>query len=80
MRFWGLIGLVLVLVIVGLLAKKQLGAARAAAPGVAASASPDASSSSATVRDQSQRIQQQYRQALDAASLQQQRRVEDDAQ
>ena len=68
MRFWGLIGLVLVLVIVGLLAKKQLDAARAVVPGVAASASPDASSSSATVRDQSQRIQQQ------------QRRVEDDAQ
>ena len=79
MRFLGLTGLVLVLVIVGLLAKKQLGAARAVAPGVAASASPDASSS-ATVRDQGQRIQQQYRQALDAASRQQQRRVEDDVQ
>ncbi|MDO4706683.1 MAG: hypothetical protein Q4A98_10845 [Comamonadaceae bacterium] len=82
MRFLGLIGLVLALAIVGVLAKKQLGAGRAALPAVAASAQGNApvdAPSSATVRDQSQHIQQQYQQALDAALQQQRREMPEEA-
>lgn len=83
MRFLGLIGLVLALAVVGLLAKKQLSAGRAAAPAVAASAQgvvPVDASSAATVREQSQHIQQQYQQALEGALQQQRRAMPDDAQ
>ncbi|MDO4796179.1 MAG: hypothetical protein Q4A28_09635 [Brachymonas sp.] len=82
MRFLGLIGLVLALAIVGVLAKKQLGAGRAALPAAAVSAQGNAlvdAPSSATVRDQSQHIQQQYQQALDAALQQQRREMPEDA-
>ena len=67
MRALGLAGLVLALVIVGLLVKKQLGgmAAPAAAPGQAPLAQP-------------RQVEQQFRQALDAA-MQQPRPVPDEA-
>ncbi|MDP9600863.1 UNVERIFIED_ORG: hypothetical protein J2W38_000633 [Variovorax paradoxus] len=69
MRGLGLIGLVLALVIVGLLAKKQMtsaaSSARPAVPGVAAPAAGDAP---ANVRDQAQQVQQQVKEALDAAA------------
>ncbi|HEX7867480.1 MAG TPA: hypothetical protein VF555_21150 [Variovorax sp.] len=69
MRGLGLIGLVLALVIVGLLAKKQMtgmaSSARPAVPGVAAPATGDAP---VNVRDQAQQAQQQVRDALDAAA------------
>lgn len=80
MRVLGLIGLVLALAIVGLLVKKQLGAGRAMVPATAASAPADGASVATTVREQSQQIQQQYKQALDTALQQQQRTLPEDAQ
>lgn len=74
MRIFGLLGLVLALVIVGLLVKKQFTTLAApslpAVPG--ASAAPQG-----TVKDQSQQIQQQYKQAIEAA-VQQPRAMPDD--
>jgi len=61
MRSFGLIGLVLALLIVGWLAKRQMGAL--VTPPMTASSAPAAS-----VRDQSQQIQQQIKQSLDAAA------------
>ncbi|WP_432731760.1 hypothetical protein [Variovorax sp. W6] len=65
MRGLGLIGLVLVLVIVGLVAKKQLAGVAAstqpAVPGVASPAAGDA-------RMNPQQVQQQVKEALDAAA------------
>lgn len=63
MRALGLIGLVLALLIVGVLAKKQMSAVTAApiAPGITAP-------QGATVRDQSQQVQQQVKDALEAAA------------
>jgi hypothetical protein len=63
MRVFGLLGLVLALLIVGLLVKKQVGGS--AAPQLPGSAGTPA----ASVRDQSQQIQQQFKQSLDAALL-----------
>ena len=68
MRALGLIGLVLALVIVGLLVKKQMGSmvgAPAAADGRASVSQP-------------RQVQQQFQQSLDAA-MQQPRPVPDDA-
>lgn len=56
MRALGLIGLVLALAIVGLLARKQMG-------GVAGAPAADA-------RTQSQQVQEQFKQSLDAAMQQ----------
>jgi len=71
MRVFGLISLVLALLIVGLLAKKQLAATSAIAvpamPAVDAPAAPALQGGSGDVRAQSQQLQQQYKQALDAA-------------
>jgi hypothetical protein len=74
MRVVGLIGLVLALVVVGVLVKRQLGgvAASPLPPGAAASAPAAAGD----VRAQAQQIQQQFRQSLDAA--QQRRPMPDD--
>lgn len=60
MRFLSLVSIVVALLIVGLLARKQLApvALPAAAPGASAAAD---------VREQSQQIQQQFKQSLDAA-------------
>lgn len=63
MRGLGLIGLVIALAIVGLLVKKQMGGVTSASP-----ANPAA---------QSQQIQQQFKQSLDAA-MQQPRPMPDD--
>ncbi len=74
MRIFGLVGLLLALVIVGLLVKKQfVGIAAPVLPTVqgAAAAAP-----TGTVRDQSQQIQQQIKQSLDSAV--QQRPTPDD--
>jgi len=75
MRVFGLLCLVLALVIVGVLAKKQLSAvttvpAAALSPGAAGQVGGDP-------RASSQQIQQQFKQSLDAA-MQQQRPVNDD--
>jgi hypothetical protein len=65
MRILGLLGLVLTLVIVGLLIRQQL-------TGVSGSVTPAAATAPASVgpadpRAQSQQIQQQFKQSLDAA-------------
>ena len=65
MRLFGLLGLVLALLIVAVLVKKQFSsiALPSVPPVPGATAAPPAG----TVRDQSQQIQQQVRQAVDAA-------------
>lgn len=65
MRIFGLIGLVLALVLVGVLVKRQIG-------GIAAAHGPAGDG-----RTQSQRIQEQVKQSLDAA-MQQRRAMPDD--
>lgn len=79
MRALSLIGLVIVVLIVGVLAKKQMAAVRAPAVVPETGIRVPAPSPTANARDQSQQIQQQYQQALDAA-LQQTRRTADDAE
>jgi hypothetical protein len=72
---FGVLGLVLVLAVVGLLAKKQLGAlseVKVPATAPAASVQPPL-----TVQQQSQQIQQQFKAATEAA-LQQPRPEPDD--
>ena len=72
MRVMGLLGLVLALVIVGLLVKKQMAAARAPLPSLA-----PAASAPTTVRAQSQQVQQQVKQQMDAL-MQQPRTLPED--
>ena len=67
--FFGLIGLVVVLAIVGTLVKQQLASQKAVVPALQV---PGAPAPTGNVREQSQQIQQQYKQALDA-TLQQPR-------
>ncbi len=62
--FFGLIGLVVVLAIVGTLVKQQLASQKAVVPALQV---PGAPAPTGNVREQSQQIQQQYKQALDAA-------------
>ena len=69
MRVFGLVGLVLALLIVGVLAKKQLATPLAAAPGQAAPA----------VRAQTQPLQQDIQKSLDAAAQQQRRAMPEEA-
>jgi hypothetical protein len=80
MRMFGLLGLVLALVIVGLIAKKQLTATAAPAlPTVSGAASPAPGQAPADVPTQAQQVQQvqtQLNQALDAAA--QARKMPDD--
>ena len=74
---FGMVGLVVALAIVGVLAKKQLASTRSVVPSLQV---PDAASVPAptgTVREQSQQVQQQYKQALEAA-MQQARPLPDD--
>ena len=72
MRVMGLLGLVLALVIVGLLVKKQMAATRAPLPSLA-----PAASAPTTVRAQSQQVQQQVKQQMDAL-MQQPRTLPED--
>lgn len=66
MRGLGLIGLLLALLIVGLVAKKQMTSTVVPSmPGVAAA---PAGEPAGNVREQSQRVQQQVKDALEAAS------------
>ncbi|OYD49068.1 hypothetical protein [Acidovorax kalamii] len=76
---FGLVGLVVVLAIVGLLAKKQLSATRAPVPALqtAPGAAP-ASAPPATVREQSQQVQQQVKQQMEGL-MQQARPMPEDA-
>ncbi len=61
MRVLGLLGLVLALLIVGLLVRKQMSGSIAPSP------LPGNAAPAASVRDQRQQIQQQFKQSLDAA-------------
>ena len=67
---FGMVGLVVALAIVGVLVKKQLASTRAVAPSLQIPGVAPASAPTGTVREQSQQIQQQYKQALDAAMQQ----------
>ena len=64
---FGLVGLVVVLAVVGVLAKKQLSAVRTPVPSLQTVpvGSAGAPASAATVRDQSQQIQQQVKQQME---------------
>ncbi|WP_431769273.1 hypothetical protein [Variovorax paradoxus] len=74
---FGLLGLVLALVIVGLIAKKQLTTTAAPAlPTVPGAASPAPGQAPAAARAQVQQVQTQVNQALDAAA--QARKMPDD--
>lgn len=67
MRGLGLIGLVLALLVVGLVAKKQMTSVAAPVlPAVPGASTGDVPAGSA--RDQAQRVQQQVKDALDAAA------------
>ena len=81
---FGILGLLLVLALVGLLVKKQLtpsAASRLAPPALVLPGTTGAdvapATPAATVQSQTQEIQQQYKQALEAA-MQQARPVPDD--
>ena len=66
---FGILSLVMVLLIVGSLVKKQMAATTAPIPALQLpSAASGASSSPATQREQVQQLQQQIKQSLDAAS------------
>ena len=73
LRIFGLIGLVLALVIVGMIASKELRKLPASAQ-----VPTSAASAPTTVRAQSQQIQQQFKQQLDSA-MQAPRQLPDDA-
>ena len=74
MRGMGLLGLVIVALVVGLLVKKQTAVSRSPTEAVGV----PASAPQGNVREQSQQIQQQYKQALEGA-LNQPRPEPDDA-
>jgi predicted lipid-binding transport protein (Tim44 family) len=74
---FGVLGLVVVLGIVGWLAKTQLASTRQTVPSLAVPGAEAASAPAATVRDQSQQIQQQIKQSVEAA-MQQARPMPDD--
>ena len=73
----GLVGLVVVLAIVGLLAKKQLSATRTPVP--ALQTAPDAAAPTGTVREQSQQVQQQVKQQVEGLMQQARPMPEDEA-
>ncbi|CAM3613485.1 hypothetical protein [Paracidovorax anthurii] len=69
---FGLVGLLVALVVVAVLAKKQLDATRVAVPPVPGVQQPAEGASAPSVRAQSQQVQQQVRQQME--SLMQQAR------
>lgn len=80
---FGVLGLLIALAIVGVLAKKQLATTRQAVPALAVPApagagiTPTPSPPTGNVREQSQQIQQQYKNAVESA-MQQPRPVPDE--
>ena len=78
---FGVLSLLVALGLVGVLVKKQLASSRQAVPALALPAPADVGGPAAprgeTVKEQSQQVQQQYKQALEGA-LQQARPVPDD--
>lgn len=77
MRVFGLIGLVLALLIVGVLVRKQMATPLAVVPGLPAPASSDGAP--ATVHGQTQQLQQDIQKSLDAAAQQQSRAMPEEA-
>ena len=79
----GMVSLLLVLAVVGLLAKKQLTGTRSAVPVLVQPAgglpNVGAAAPTTSVRTQSQQVQQQYKQAVEGL-VQQPRPMPDDAQ
>ena len=67
---FGIVGLVVALAIVGVLVKKQLAGTHAVVPALQIPGVAPASAPTGTVREQSQQIQQQYKQALESAMQQ----------
>ena len=75
---FGLVGLLLALVIVGVVVKKQLDSTSQWVPALAPAVPGGAASApAATVREQSQQVQQQYKQAVDGL-MQQPRPMQDE--
>lgn len=77
---FGLVGLLLVVAIIGVLAKKNLGSLNSTALPAATSAGValPATAPGATVKEQSQQIQQQVKQSVEAAVQQAPRNVPED--
>ncbi len=67
---FGVLGLLVVVAIVGWLAKSQLSATRQAIPSLAVPGAQPAPAPAATVREQSQQIQQQIKQSVEATMQQ----------
>jgi hypothetical protein len=75
---FGLVGLLLALVIVGVVVKKQLDSTSQRVPALAPAVPGGVASEPATtVREQSQQVQQQYKQAVDGL-MQQPRPMQDE--
>ena len=74
---FGMVGLVVALAIVGVLAKKQLVSTQAVVPSLQVPGAAPVPAPTGSVREQSQQVQQQYKQALEAA-MQQARPLPDD--
>ena len=74
---FGMVGLVVALAIVGVLAKKQLVSTQAVVPSLQVPGAAPVPAPTGSVREQSQQVQQQYKQALESA-LQQPRPLPDD--
>ena len=74
---FGMVGLVVALAIVGVLAKKQLVSTQAVVPSLQVPGAAPVPAPTGSVREQSQQVQQQYKQALESA-LQQPRPMPDD--
>ena len=77
MRFFGLIGLVLALLIVGVLVKKQMATPLAVVPSLPAPASGEGADR--TARGQTRQLQQDIQKSLDAAAQQQRRAMPEEA-
>jgi len=74
---FGLIGLLLALALVAVLVKKQMGATRVAVPPAVQGLPAPAEGAASTVRAQSQQVQQQVKQQMDAL-MQQPRTLPED--
>jgi len=74
---FGLIGLLLALALVAVLVKKQMGATRVAVPPLVQGLPAPAEGAASTVRAQSQQVQQQVKQQMDAL-MQQPRTLPED--
>ena len=74
---FGLIGLLLALAVVAVLVKKQMGATRVAVPPAVQGLPAPAEGAASTVRAQSQQVQQQVKQQMDAL-MQQPRTLPED--